>query len=294
MNPLVSIVTVAYNRKNLLADLLFALRNQTYEPVEIIVVDNASTDGTADFVSERFPQVTLLRMPENFGMVAYNIGFANASGEYILVVDDDGLPSETWASEVVTRFQANDKLGVVACAIHLHETGELAQDSAQYIRESGSGGGYPCAAYNGTGAGIRASVLREVGYYPFYFFRSWLEFHLCTRIIDSGWEVRCFPEIVVRHQKPPGGVERTATYHGLRNYYWYVWAFYPGLHVVGETLHYLGSRIKKVLLGKLSPFLFTKATADAVFELPGVLRRRKPIEPETLRTLRYIREYGRP
>lgn len=294
MNPLVSIVTVTYNRKNLLADLLFALRSQTYSPVEIIVVDNASTDGTAAFVKEQFPEVKLLRMPENFGMVAYNIGMANANGEYILVVDDDGLPDEEWVSEVVACFQANDKLGVVACAIHIHETGEIADDSARYVRDNSSGEGYPCAAYNGTGAGIRASVLREVGYYPFSYFRSWLEFHLCTRIIDSGWEVRCFPEIVVHHQKPSGGVTRTVTYHGLRNYYWYVWTFYPGLHAVGETLHYLGSRVKMVLTRKLSPFLLAQATLDAVFGLPRILRQRKPIKPETLSRLRYIREHGRP
>ena len=294
MNPLVSIVTVAYNRKELLSDLLFALHHQTYSPVEIIVVDNASMDGTADFVQEKFPEVRLFRMPENFGMVAYNIGMANANGEYILVVDDDGLPGENWVSEVVACFQSNDELGVVACAIHIHETGEIAADSAQYVRENDSKEGYPCAAYNGTGAGIRAGILREVGYYPFYYFRSWLEFHLCTRIADRGWQVRCFPEIVVDHQKPSGGVERTATYHGLRNYYWYVWTFYPGLNVVGETLHYLGSRIKKVLLGGLSPILFTRATVDAVFGLPEVLRRREPIKPETLRRLRHIRKHGRP
>ena len=294
MNPLVSIITVTYNRKKLLSDLLFALCHQTYSPVEIIVVDNASTDGTSAFVKEQFPGVTLLRMPENFGMVAYNIGMANANGEYILVVDDDGLPGAEWVSEVVTCFQGNDRLGAVACAIYIHETGELAEDSAQYVRDVASGEGYPCAAYNGTGAGIRAEVLREVGYYPFSYFRSWLEFHLCTRVIDSGWEVRCFPEIVVRHQKPPGGVKRTWTYHGLRNYYWYIWTFYPGMHAVGETLHYVGSRVKMVLLGKLSLPLLARATADALFGLPGALRQRKPIKARTLRRLRYIREHGRP
>jgi len=294
MNPLVSIVTLTHNRKELLSDLLFALHSQTYNPVEIIVVDNASTDGTAAFVRDQFPKVTLLRMPENFGMVAYNIGMANANGEYILVMDDDGLPGEEWVSDVVARFQANDKLGVVACAIHIYQTGEIAADSARYVRDNGPGEGYPCPAYNGTGAGIRASVLREAGYYPFYYFRSWLEFHLCTRIIDSGWEVRCFPEIVVHHQKPSRSVPRTLTYHGLRNYYWYVWTFYPVLHAVGETLYFLGSRVKMMLMGKLSPVLLAKATADAIFGLPGVLRRRKPIKSKTLSRLRYLRDHGRP
>lgn len=294
VNPLVSVVTLAYNRRNLLADLLHALREQTYSPFEVIVVDNASEDGTAEMVRAEFPDVNLLRMPQNFGMVAYNIGMVNAKGEYILVVDDDGLPGEDWISEVVKRFQENDKLGVVACAICIHETGEIAGDSAQYVCDDGSDReGYPCAAYNGTGAGIRASVLREVGYYPFSYFRSWLEFHLSTRVLDSGWEVRCFPEIVVRHQKPPGGITRTVAYHGLRNYYWYVWTFYPGAHAIVETVRYVGSRVKWMLQGRLPLGLFARATADAVAGLPGVLRQRAPIKPETLDRLRYIRAHGR-
>lgn len=292
MNPLVSIVTLTHNRKDLLSDLLFALRRQTYDPVEIIVVDNASSDNTVSVVKTRFPEVKLVRSPRNIGTAAYNLGMAEASGEYILLMDDDGRPSRDWVTQMVARFQANPQLGAAACMIRLHATGEVADDSPRFVLTDAVDGGYPCAAYNGTGAGLRAAALRSAGYYPEDYFLSWIELYLCTRILDNGWEVRCYPDIVVEHFKEPGGSYRPMTYNGLRNYYWYVWTFYPGLHAVTETMRYLGGQMKKVLRGRLAFGLLARATVDAIRSFPKVLQQRSPISSGTLRTLCHIRKHG--
>jgi len=93
----VAAVVVTYNRKNLLRECLRALLRQTRPLDEIIVIDNASTDGTDQMVPEEFPQVTYVRLPENIGgaggfhegmELAYEKGH-----DWIWVMDDDAIPA---------------------------------------------------------------------------------------------------------------------------------------------------------------------------------------------------------
>ena len=89
-------VVVTYNRKNLLRECLQAIRRQTRRPDHVLVVDNASTDGTAEMLREEFPEVDVLHLTKNEGGAggfhegmkkAYKMGF-----DWIWVMDDDGCP----------------------------------------------------------------------------------------------------------------------------------------------------------------------------------------------------------
>jgi len=88
----VSIVFLAYNRREQLAySLTQVLEHLDYpsECLEVIVVDNASVDGTAEMLAQRFPGVRVIRSLENVGMSAWNEGMAAAAGEWRLALDDD-------------------------------------------------------------------------------------------------------------------------------------------------------------------------------------------------------------
>jgi GT2 family glycosyltransferase len=290
-DPLVSIISLTYNRREKIGHLLQALHKQSYRPLELIVIDNASSDGTGAFVRQQFPSVRLLSMPDNQGMVAYNAGLQAAQGEYILVMDDDGLPvGEDWVEQVVSCFRADPRLGVVCCKIQMLDTGQTARDNPLFVAVGGPEKGYPAAAYNGTGAGIRAEALHKAGYYPTYFFRSWLESHLCTRILDAGWEVRYFPRIPVWHDRASGSVTRTMTYYGVRNYYWYLWSLCPGPgQVTLDTLHYLGILSNRILTGRVAASLALWATRDAFLGSDHARRERQPVSAEVWRYLQGIR-----
>jgi len=89
-------VVVTYNRKELLRECLVALRAQTRPPDRVLVVDNASTDGTLDLVSEEFGEVELLTLPENVGGAGgFHAGLeraCEAGAEWAWLMDDDTVP----------------------------------------------------------------------------------------------------------------------------------------------------------------------------------------------------------
>ncbi len=115
----VAAVVVTYNRKELLRECLQALLKQTRPLDEIIVIDNASTDGTDEMVPKQFPQVTYVRLPENIGgaggfhegmKLAYERGY-----DWIWVMDDDAVP-EGDALEQLLKSELLQETDVYALA----------------------------------------------------------------------------------------------------------------------------------------------------------------------------------
>jgi GT2 family glycosyltransferase len=293
--PLVSIVSLTYNRRLDVLDLLSALREQDYTNYETIVVDNASTDGTTESIREQHSDVNVIQNQQNLGMVGYNIGMQQARGQYILFIDDDGLPATThWITQMVSCFEGNPALGAIACKIRLTATGELAPDNPQHLPLQQGLDGYPCAAFVCTGAGVRAKALETVGYFPNFFFRSYMEFTMSTRLWDAGWQVRYYPDIEVLHKKSPSGVTRAYTYWGIRNYFWYIWMLYPWPAALEETAYHAVHSFKQVLKGACPPKVWWRALLDAVTDCPIARAHREPISRETLVRISRIRGHHRP
>ncbi len=111
----VAAVVVTYNRKELLRQCLHALLSQTRPLDEIIVVDNASTDGTDHMISAEFPQITYVRLPENIGgaggfhegmKLAYEKGY-----DWIWLMDDDAFPYNDALQHLVRQIENRLKNG---------------------------------------------------------------------------------------------------------------------------------------------------------------------------------------
>lgn len=106
--PLVSVVIPTSNGRSFLRDCLGALARQDYpsDRLEIIVVDNGSTDGTAAFLRQSFPSVHVLEYTEARGFAAScNDGARQATGEFVAFLNNDTRPDRRWLSELVERLE---------------------------------------------------------------------------------------------------------------------------------------------------------------------------------------------
>lgn len=117
--PLVSAIITTHNRKELLMKAIESVRLQTYSNIEIIVVDDGSTDGTRQEMEEAAKQGTLIYLynaDAPGGNHARNLGIRQAKGEYLSFLDDDDewLPMKT--ERQVRYYQAHPELALVGCA----------------------------------------------------------------------------------------------------------------------------------------------------------------------------------
>ncbi|QNN22326.1 glycosyltransferase [Planctomycetales bacterium ZRK34] len=171
---------------------------------EIFVVDNASTDGTAEAVAERFPHVQLIRLRRNEGMAARNHAIALAAGEYITILDDDSYP----VGEAVARSMRYMDIHPRTAAV----TGRVILPN----------GGYEASALPGVMIGcattLRRSAIEQVGAFAPEFFRQAEEYDLSFRLAAAGFTVERFEDLEFRHDKHVRGRSSSLTVRmDLRN-----------------------------------------------------------------------------
>lgn len=115
----VSVVIVNWNTRDILRDCLQSVYAQTEGiQFEVIVVDNASIDGSADMVGQAFPQVTLIANPDNKGFAAANNqGMAIAQGRYILLLNSDTIVLGNAIAETMAFADHNERAAVIGCRV---------------------------------------------------------------------------------------------------------------------------------------------------------------------------------
>ncbi|MEM2139809.1 glycosyltransferase family 2 protein [Nitrososphaera sp.] len=116
--PLVSIVLITYNGKELLARYLPTIVSLSYNNKEIIIVDNASTDGTKEFLEQNFPQVQVIRTEKNEGTAeGSNIGARAAKGDLIFWLHNDMHLAPYTLDRMVTKITSSERIGICTCKV---------------------------------------------------------------------------------------------------------------------------------------------------------------------------------
>jgi len=115
----VSIIIVSWNTRDILCNCLESVYKQTRKvDFEVIVIDNASTDGSAEMIKNKFPQVILIENSENRGFAAANNqGIVLAKGRYILLLNSDTLVLNQTIAETVSFADAHPETAVIGCRI---------------------------------------------------------------------------------------------------------------------------------------------------------------------------------
>ncbi len=231
-SPLFSIVIPNWNGARFLPVCLDALQRQTYADLEVIVVDNASTDGSQALLRSSYPGVTLIELPENRGFTgACNAGIKAASGAVIALLNNDTEADPGWAAAVIDAFARHAGVGSVASKMLLfdrrdtfHTTGDFftvegrpgnrgvwQKDEGQYNQEE-----YVFSACGGSAA-YRRAMLDQIGLLDDDFFFSGEDVDLGWRAQLAGWRCLYTPEAIVYHHLSATGGGVTASYYDGRN-----------------------------------------------------------------------------
>jgi GT2 family glycosyltransferase len=185
--PLVSIVIVTWNRVNEVVKCINSALNQTYSPIEVLVVDNASTDETLQTIKMLYPQVRIIRLHRNVGCPeGRNIGFSNAKGDILFALDDDGWLEKQAIEKIVGRFNVKPTVGVIQAKIL---DGRKNPIKSCYMYE-----------FSGGASAIKREVIDKAGYYPHDFFRQGEESDLAIRILEAGYDIIYYPDAMMYHK----------------------------------------------------------------------------------------------
>ncbi|WP_149258592.1 glycosyltransferase family 2 protein [Actinomadura sp. K4S16] len=225
-----TVVVITRDRRRSLLATLAAARALT-ERARVIVVDNASRDGTADAVAEEFPEVTLIRSPRNLGAVARNLAADHVRTPYVAFWDDDIRWDPDAPSLAAGLLDAHPRLAVVTGRI-LVEPGGREDPIVPELRHSPVPGppwlpGPALGSFLAGASMVRLEAFREAGgFSP----RLWLggeEELLSADLMALGWQL-CFAEdVVVRHEPSPVREAHLRRRHGIRNTLWFTWLRRP-------------------------------------------------------------------
>jgi GT2 family glycosyltransferase len=273
-DPRVAVVVITHQRRD---ELLLALRRllDLPERPHVVVVDNGSTDGTAEAVRERFPAVELIASPENLGAVGRNVGVARLDTPYVAFCDDDTWWEPGSLRAAADVLDAHPGLAVVTGRIQVEPAGTDDPIVAE-LRDSPVRGAawLPGPALGSFLAG--ASVLRREAFLEVGGFsaRLWLggeEELMAGDLAAAGWELCYLPVLTVHHQASRARDPHRRRRDGIRNTLWTTWLRRPVRPALRRTAHLL----RTVPRDRVT----ARALLAAVAGIPWVLRERRVLPP---------------
>ena len=241
-DKLLSIIIPNWNGAKFLPTCLDSLRRLAYTPLEVLVADNASTDGSRELLGERYPEVRLIALSTNRGFTgACNAGLEAATGAYLVLLNNDTEVDESWAEEVVAAFDRHPDAGAVASKMrlfdrrdHLHTAGDLYRvdgiavnrgvwqpDDGRFDDE--------CHVFSARGgsSAYRRAALDDVGLLDDAFFFSCEDVDLGWRLQLYGWRCVYAPRAIVYHRLAATGGGVTASFYDGRNIIYILVKDYP-------------------------------------------------------------------
>jgi GT2 family glycosyltransferase len=135
---LLSIVIPNWNGKKFLAGCLDSLAEQTYKPLELIIVDNGSQDGSIEFLQANYPHVRLARFEVNTGFsVAVNRGIQESTGELVALLNNDTIVDPNWAAELVKAMTEHPEISSAGCKMLAYDDHEMLDGAGDGYRRGG-------------------------------------------------------------------------------------------------------------------------------------------------------------
>lgn len=205
--PLVSVITVNFNNRRITGELIRSLLSITYPNIEIIVVDNGSTEEI-DSIKTEFPEVILLKSKKNLGFAGgNNLGIAASGGKYLMFLNNDAEVEAGFLEPLVELFEKNPGIGMASPKIKYFDSpgrntiqfagsteinlltirgktfGDNEKDRGQYDRI------YETQLAHGAAMMVPTATVLKAGLMPDIYFLYYEEHDWCQRIKRAGYKV---------------------------------------------------------------------------------------------------------
>jgi GT2 family glycosyltransferase len=236
-SPLVISVVLNTNHREDTLQCLTSLNQNTYENHEIILLDNASSDGTVDAVRSSLPDVQIIELQKNLGYAGNNnVGIQVAmeqGADWVFVLNEDTILSPDCISHLVSVGESDPTIGIVGPMVYHHNEPDVIQSAGglmdKYYRgwhlgqdEKDQGQfqqPHQVEWISGCGIMVRRAVIDQIGGIDERFFYYVEEFEWCVRARKTGWQIIHVPQAKLWHK----GVQRnnqpkpSVTYYATRN-----------------------------------------------------------------------------
>jgi GT2 family glycosyltransferase len=309
--PLVSVIVVNWNGLAYLPECLDSLDAQTYPSLEIVMVENGSTDGSVEFLRNQPPgRVRLVESPSNLGFAGgNNLGIRASKGAYVALLNNDAAADPRWVEALVAAAEADPAVGMCATRIYSWRRpdlldgagllvsadgigrgrGRLESDGDRYAREADVLLPSACAAL------YRRSMLDEIGLFDEDFFAYCEDTDLGLRARIAGWRCRYVPGAIAKHHYSGsmGPHSPFKAFHVERNRIWVVVKCFPPGMAVASLVYTMGRYVLQLyatligrgaaarLAAQQSPWALVativRAWMSALVRLPEMWRRRRAI-----------------
>lgn len=278
-DPRVAVVMITWNRKDEVLRTLGEISRLPERP-STVLVDNGSTDGTAEAVAVRFPSVLVVRAPRDMGAAARTVGARRVDAPYIAFCDDDSWWDPGDLRRAADLFDAHPRLAVVMARVLVGE--EQREDpicevlARSPLPRDEAMPGPSLLGFMAGAAVVRRSAYLEAGGFEERLQVGGEEALLAADVASRGGWICFVPELTVHHHPSPNRDPAGRRAIMIRNALWFAWMRRPIRVALRETL------------GSLSSPGGRRALAAACRGLPWALRNRRALPAAVERNLRLL------
>jgi GT2 family glycosyltransferase len=284
----VTIVVITHNRRE---EVLRSLERHTRLPEQphIILVDNASSDGTGCAVAEHFPQVQVLQVSRNVGAAARTVGVCEAVSPYVALCDDDTWWPPRSLRRAADLFDAHPRLAVATARVLVgpqQREDPVCQELAHSpLPSTPDMPGRPLLGFLAGASMVRRWAFLEVGGFEPRLFIGGEEELLAVDLATRGWWLCYVPQLTVHHYPSAQRDSDCRRWHIVRNRLWFAWLRRP----LGSALRRTWRQVRSEPWDGIA----LRGLAAAFAGLPWVLRERRVVPRHVEDGLRLLEKSAR-
>ncbi|MGF1524776.1 MAG: glycosyltransferase family 2 protein [Leptolyngbyaceae cyanobacterium] len=291
--PEVTVAIVSYNGMKVLPSCIQSVFAQTYQNFRVLLVNNASTDGTPEWVAEHYPQVEIIHNSENKGPnPARNLGILKSENDLVLLMDDDAVLSESCLEELVNASRMYPEAAIWDPRIVYHDKRDTIQLDGTYIHyiseailldaekplSEGVKDITPIQAAAGICLLINKAAAESIGLFDEDYFFGRTDGEFTFRLTLSGYKLYAVPQAICYHRVKKRGLSKV--FYQVRNRWYFTLTLYsyrtlilsaPALFVYEICLVFF-----MLLKGRIKEYL--TAVFEVIVQLPALLQKRRSIQ----------------